>query len=77
MKLNFEKIAFYFMIIAVSGSVGYALKPDPPKTENQNSTQIRECVQAMHMMSNLTKKNYYVSTEKSKKLAAIERMQRN
>ena len=30
MKFNFEKIAFYFMIIAVSGSVGYALKPDPP-----------------------------------------------
>ena len=57
MKINFEKIVFYFILIAVSGSIGYALKPDPIK-ENSNSTQIRECVQAMHMMSSLTKKNY-------------------
>lgn len=77
MKFNFEKIAFYFMIIAVSGSVGYALKPDPPIEKNQSSTQIRECVQAMHMMSSMAKKNYYTTIKKSKKELAIERMQRN
>ena len=71
MKLNLEKIFFYFMLIIVSGSIGYALKPEPVK-ENSNSTQIRECVQAMHMMSNASKKNYYTSTAKSKKQVAIE-----
>lgn len=76
MKINFEKIVFYFILIAVSGSIGYALKPDPIK-ENSNSTQIRECVQAMHMMSSLTKKNYYISTTKTKKQVAIERMMSN
>ena len=76
MKVNFEKIMFYFMIIAVSGSIGYAIKPEPVK-QNTNSSQIRECVQAMHMMSNLSRKNYYTSTAKTKKDAAIERMQRN
>jgi len=76
MKLNFEKIFFYFMLVIVSGSIGYAIKPEPVK-KNSNSSQIRECVQAMHMMSNMAKKNYYTSTEKSKKQAAIERMMRN
>ena len=76
MKLNFEKIVFYFVLIAVSGSIGYAIKPEPIK-ENSNSTQIRECVQAMHMMSSMTKKNYYTTITKSKKELAIERMQRN
>ena len=76
MKINFEKIVFYFILIAVSGSIGYALKPDPIK-ENSNSTQIRECVQAMHMMSSLTKKNYYICTTKTKKQVAIERMMSN
>ena len=27
MKLNLEKIGFYLMLIIVSGSIGYALKP--------------------------------------------------
>ena len=76
MKLNFEKIGFYLMLVLVSGSIGYALKPEPVK-ENTNSTQIRECVQAMHMMSTMTKKNYYTSTTKTKKQAAIERMMNN
>ena len=76
MKVNFEKIFFYFMIIAVSGSIGYAIKPEPVKV-NSNSTQIRECVQAMHMMSSVSKKNYYTSTAKSKKQVAIERMMSN
>ena len=61
------------MIVIVSGSIGYAIKPEPIK-DNSSSTQIRECVQAMHMMSNATKKNYYTSTTKSKKQIAIERM---
>lgn len=76
MKINLEKIFFYFMIITVSGSIGYAIKPEPVK-ENTNSTQIRECVQAMNMMSTMTKKNYYTSTTKTKKQAAIERMMNN
>ena len=64
------------MLIVVSGSIGYAIKPEPVK-ENSNSSQIRECVQAMHMMSDASKKNYYTSNEKTKKLAALERMMRN
>ena len=76
MKINLEKIFFYFMIITVSGSIGYAIKPEPVK-ENTNSTQIRECVQAMNMMSTMTKKNYYTSTTKTKKQAAIERLMNN
>ena len=75
--INFEKMFFYFMLIVVSGSVGYAIKPDAPIEKNQSSTQIRECVQAMHMMSNASKKNYYTSTAKSKKQVAIERMMSN
>ena len=77
MKLNFEKIGFYLMLVLVSGSIGYVIKPSKPVTENSNSSQIRECVQAMHMMSNASKKNYYTSTAKSKKQVAIERMMSN
>jgi hypothetical protein len=76
MKTNIEKIFFYFMLILVSGSIGYAIKPEPVQ-DKSNSTQIRECVQAIHMMQSKSNKNYYVSTEKTKKLAAIERMMRN
>ena len=76
MKINFEKIFFYFMLVIISGSIGYALKPEPIQ-EKTNSSQIRECVQAIHMMSNASKKNYYTSSAKTKKLAAIERMLRN
>ncbi len=76
MKINFEKVFYYFLLVVVSGSIGYAIKPEPIQ-EKSNTTEIRECVQAMHMMSNMAKKNYYTSTEKSKKQAAIERMMRN
>ena len=76
MKTNIEKIFFYFMLIVVSGSIGYALKPEPIQ-DKSNPTQIRECVQAIHMMQSKSNKNYYTSTEKTKKLAAIERMMRN
>jgi hypothetical protein len=76
MKINFEKIVFYFLLVFVSGSIGYAIKHEPVK-DNSNSTQIRECVQAIHMMQNTSKKNYYVSTIESKKQAAIDRMMRN
>ena len=76
MKLNLEKIGFYLMLVLVSGSIGYALKPEPIQ-DKSNPTQIRECVQAMHMMSSMTKKNYYTSTAKTKKQAAIERMMNN
>jgi hypothetical protein len=76
MKIDFEKIFFYFMLIVVSGSIGYALKPEPIQ-DKSNPTQIRECVQAIHMMQSKSSKNYYTSNEKTKKLAAIERMMRN
>lgn len=76
MKLNFEKIFFYFLIVLVSGSIGYAIKPEPVK-DNTKSTQIRECVQAIHMMQNTSRKNYYTSTIETKKQAAIERMMSN
>lgn len=76
MKLNFEKIFLYIVLVLVSGSIGYAIKPEPVK-ENSNSTQIRECVQVMHMMQNTSRKNYYTSTVKTKKQAAIERMMSN
>ncbi len=76
MKTNIEKIFFYFMLIVVSGSIGYAIKPEPQK-EKTNPTQIRECVQAIHMMQDKSSKNYYTSNEKTKKLAALERMMRN
>ena len=76
MKINLEKIGFYLMLVLVSGSIGYAIKPEPIQ-DKSNPTQIRECVQAMHMMSSMTKKNYYTSTAKTKKQAAIERMMNN
>ena len=71
MKLNLEKIGFYLMLILVSGSIGYALKPEPQQ-EKSNTTQIRECTQAIHMMNEFAKKNYY--KPKTKKEWAIERM---
>ena len=55
MKFNFEKIAFYFMIIAVSGSVGYALKPDPPIEQVTINQKNEACVRAMSMMQFISK----------------------
>jgi len=63
MKLNFEKIVFYFMLIAVSGSIGYALKPEPQidqkVIEQKYENQTRACTAAIHMMSEFSKKTYY------------------
>jgi hypothetical protein len=79
MKVNFEKIFFYFMLIAVSGSIGYALKPNEnvskKELEQKYDNQTRVCAAAMHMMSDFSKKNYY--NPKTKKDLAIERMMRN
>lgn len=69
MKTNIEKIFFYFMLIVVSGSIGYAIKPEPVK-ENSNSSQIRECVQAMHMMSDASKKKLLHVNSKIKKTSS-------
>ena len=76
MKINFEKVFYYFLLVVVSGSIGYAIKPEPVE-DNTKPTQIRECVQAMHMMQNTSRKNYYTSTIETKKNYAIERMMRN
>ena len=79
MKVSFEKIFFYFMLIAVSGSIGYALKPNEnvskKELEQKYDNQTRVCAAAMHMMSDFSKKNYY--NPKTKKELAIERMMRN
>lgn len=79
MKLNLEKIGFYLMLIIVSGSIGYALKPaeqiDQKTLEQKYENQTRVCTAAMHMMSDFSKKNYY--QPKTKKEWAIERMMRN
>jgi len=71
MKVNFEKIFFYCLLIFVSGSIGYALKPEPVQ-EKSNVTQIRECKAAINMMNEFSRKHYY--KPKTKKEWAIERM---
>jgi hypothetical protein len=76
MKVNFEKIMFYFMIMVVSGSVGYAIKPDVPKEQVSYEQQNEACVRAMSMMQFISKQTYYAN-KKTKKELAIERMQRN
>ena len=76
MKLNFEKIFFYFMLVIVSGSIGYAIKPAEPvdqkEIERKYQNQQQVCTAAIHMMQDFTKKNYY--KPKTKKELAIERM---
>jgi hypothetical protein len=77
MKLNFEKIFFYFMLIVVSGSIGYALKPtenlDQRALEEKYSNQQRVCAQAMHTMSTFSRQNFNLN-KKTEKEKAIERM---
>ena len=79
MKINWEKIFFYFLLIIVSGSIGYALKPaeqvDEKALEQKYENQTRVCTAAIHMMQDFSKKNYY--QPKTKKEWAIERMMRN
>jgi hypothetical protein len=76
MKLNLEKIFFYLMLVIVSGSIGYAVKPveniDQKVLEEKYVSQQKACTQAMYIMNNYTKKNYY--QPKTKKEWAIERM---
>jgi hypothetical protein len=76
MKLNFEKIFFYFMLVIVSGSIGYAIKPAEPvdqkELEKKYQNQQQVCTAAIHMMQDFSKKNYY--KPKTKKELAIERM---
>ncbi len=76
MKLNLEKIVFYLMLVVVSGSIGYAIKPaeqvDQKVLEQKYENQTRVCTAAMHMMSDFSKKGYY--QPKTKKEWAIERM---
>jgi hypothetical protein len=76
MKLNLEKIGLYLMLLLVSGSIGYALKPvenvDQKRLEEQYIAQQKACIQAQYIMDNYTKKNYY--QPKTKKEWAIERM---
>ena len=61
MKLNFEKIGFYLMLVLVSGSIGYALKPaekvDEKAIEQKYENQTRVCTASIHMMQDFTQKN--------------------
>ncbi len=79
MKINFEKIFFYFLLVVVSGSIGYAIKPETKVDEKElvskYENQQRVCTAAMHMMADISKKNLY--QPKTKKEWAIERMMRN
>ena len=79
MKLNLEKIGFYLMLILVSGSIGYAIKPvenvDQKEIERKYQNQQQVCAAAIHMMKDFSKKSYY--QPKTKKELAIERMMRN
>jgi hypothetical protein len=76
MKLNLEKIVFYLMLVVVSGSIGYALKPAEPvdqkELERKYQNQQQVCSAAIHMMQDFSKKTYY--KPKTKKEIAIERM---
>jgi len=74
--INFEKIFFYFMLIVLSGSVGYAIKPDTPTEQILYNQKNEACVRAMSMMQVISKQTYFAN-KKTKKELAIERMQRN
>lgn len=80
MKINFEKIFFYFLLIFVSGSIGYALKPtenvDQKVLEEKYANQQRVCAQALHTMASFSKQNYNFH-KKSDKEKAIDRMMSN
>ena len=64
------------MLVIVSGSIGYAIKPAEPvdqkEIERKYQNQQQVCTAAIHMMQDFTKKNYY--KPKTKKELAIERM---
>lgn len=64
------------MLVLISGSIGYALKPaeqvDQKELERKYQNQQQVCNAAIHMMADISKKNYY--QPKSKKDLAIERM---
>ena len=64
------------MLVIVSGSIGYAIKPAEPvdqkEIERKYQNQQQVCTAAIHMMQDFTKKNYY--KPKTKKEIAIERM---
>ena len=79
MKLNFEKIFFYFLLVIVSGSIGYAIKPveniDQKVLQEKYMAQQKACTQAAYIVANYTNKIHY--QPKTKKEWAIERMMRN
>lgn len=80
MNINFEKIVFYFLLIIVSGSIGYAIKPtenvDQRVLEEKYMNQQRVCAQAMNTMATFSKQNFNLH-KKTDKEKAIDRMMRN
>ena len=79
MKINFETIFFYFLLVIVSGSIGYAIKPteniDQKRLEEKYMSQQKACTQAMYRMNSYTKLTHYIP--KTQKQRAIERMMSN
>lgn len=79
MKLDkFSDIFGIIMVMLVSGSIGYALKPtenmDQKRLEEKYLAQQKACYQASYLMNNLSKLHYKPRTKKE---IAIERMMRN
>lgn len=80
MKLDkFSEIFGIIMIVLVSGSIGYALKPtvniDQKRLEDKYMAQQRACTQAVSIMHSFSKHQYY--SKKTQKQIAIERMMSN
>ena len=81
MKLDkFSELFGFLMIVLVSGSIGYAIKPDENtekmSLEEKYMNQQRVCAQAIHTMEYYNKQKYHYNAKTAKQIA-IDRMMRN
>ena len=78
-------LVMFFLVLSgmiISGAIGYNYRSSEESERNrmmqQYTSQERVCAYTMHKLAELKRKNTApLSTEQTKKLAAIERMQRN
>jgi hypothetical protein len=78
-------LVMFFLILSgmiISGAIGYNYRTseesERTKMMQQYTSQERVCAYTMHKLAEIKRKNLSPrSTEYTKKLAAIERMQRN
>jgi hypothetical protein len=78
-------LVMFFLVLSgmiISGAIGYNYRSSEESERNrmmqQYTSQERVCAYTMHKLAELKRKNITpLSTEYTKKLAAIERMQRN